>query len=122
MFTPFTDAAETLEASVEELTAEIKKVTETPFSRYGIKGSAQGGSIYGAGTGTSDSIPALLSNGEFVVNAKASNKYRGLLESLNANRYQSGGSVGLPIDVSANSYKLPEHQSRGILGRSAAVY
>ena len=32
---------------------------------------AGGGHIAGAGTSTSDSIPAMLSDGEFVMNAKA---------------------------------------------------
>ena len=32
---------------------------------------AGGGAISGAGTSTSDSIPAMLSDGEFVMNAKA---------------------------------------------------
>ena len=32
---------------------------------------ASGGEIVGPGTGTSDSIPAMLSDGEFVITAKA---------------------------------------------------
>ncbi|WP_257129431.1 phage tail length tape measure family protein [Burkholderia sp. FL-7-2-10-S1-D7] len=45
---------------------------------------ASGGAISGPGTGTSDSIPAMLSNGEFVVNAASTKKYRSLLESINS--------------------------------------
>lgn len=37
----------------------------------GIEHKASGGLITGAGTSTSDSIPAMLSNGEFVIRAKA---------------------------------------------------
>lgn len=63
------------------------------FSTGGIvgkpRGYATGGHIKGAGTGTSDSIPAMLSNGEFVVNEKATQRNRGLLEAINA----SGGST-----------------------------
>ena len=33
--------------------------------------AASGGEIMGPGTGTSDSIPAMLSDGEFVMNAQA---------------------------------------------------
>ena len=33
--------------------------------------AARGGAINGPGTSTSDSIPAMLSDGEFVMNAKA---------------------------------------------------
>lgn len=55
---------------------------------------ATGGLIRGAGTGTSDSIPARLSNGEFVVNAKSTARYRPMLEAMNANRFAGGGYAG----------------------------
>jgi hypothetical protein len=56
---------------------------------------ASGGHVSGPGTGTSDSIPAWLSNGEYVVNAAATRKNRALLESINSgNRYAQGGLVG----------------------------
>lgn len=44
---------------------------------------AQGGLVTGPGTGTSDDIPAYLSNGEYVVNAKATAQNRQLLEEIN---------------------------------------
>lgn len=44
---------------------------------------ARGGYVSGAGTSTSDSIPAMLSNGEFVVNAKATSMFPDLLETIN---------------------------------------
>ena len=47
------------------------------------KGFASGGHVRGPGTGTSDSILARLSNGEFVVNANAAAQNRPLLEALN---------------------------------------
>lgn len=46
-------------------------------------GFASGGYVSGPGTGTSDSVPAYLSDGEFVVNAAATRKYRDVLESIN---------------------------------------
>jgi hypothetical protein len=52
-------------------------------------GKAAGGMIYGPGTGTSDSILTPLSNGEYVVNAKATARNRQLLEAINA-----GGRIG----------------------------
>jgi muramidase (phage lysozyme) len=58
---------------------------------------ASGGPVWGAGSATSDSIPAMLSNGEFVVNAKATDKHRGLLESINNHqvpKFADGGGVG----------------------------
>ena len=63
----------------------------------GLFGFAEGGHVSGPGTGTSDSIPARLSNGEFVVNAKATRKNRAVLEAINTGRVSSfaeGGFAG----------------------------
>lgn len=67
------------------------------FSRGGIVKAAGGGSIMGAGTGTSDSIPAMLSNGEYVLTASAVSRLGiPFLDKLNAGDlpgYSSGGPV-----------------------------
>ena len=55
---------------------------------------ATGGLVEGAGSGTSDSIPAMLSNGESVMTAQATSSFAPILSSLN----QMGG--GVPINVS----------------------
>lgn len=58
---------------------------------------ANGGYVSGPGTSTSDSIPARLSDGEFVVNAAATRRHRALLEAVNDNRvaaFAGGGAVG----------------------------
>jgi hypothetical protein len=59
---------------------------------------ADGGIIYGAGHGTSDSVPILASSGEFVVNAAATARHRPLVEAINAGsplpRYATGGEIG----------------------------
>lgn len=44
---------------------------------------AQGGLVTGEGTGTSDSIPAMLSNGESVMTARATSAYGSVLSALN---------------------------------------
>lgn len=62
-------------------------------------GQASGGLIRGPGSGTSDSIPARLSNGEYVVNAAATARHRDLLEAINAKRYAQGGLVGGNVAV-----------------------
>jgi hypothetical protein len=55
---------------------------------------ASGGYIAGPGTGTSDDIPAMLSNGEYVVKASAVRKYGvGFLDRVNAGKYARGGLV-----------------------------
>lgn len=57
------------------------------------KGFSTGGYVQGAGTGTSDSIPARLSNGESVMTAKATSMFSPILSAFN----QLGG--GVPIVV-----------------------
>lgn len=67
------------------------------FKAFG-KGFATGGSVDGPGTGTSDSIPAMLSNGEYVLNAQAVDRLGvPFLNGLNTGRlrgFASGGLVG----------------------------
>lgn len=63
----------------------------------GVVEAATGGLIRGPGTGTSDSIPARLSNGEYVVNAAATARNRDLLEAINSGKvaaFATGGLVG----------------------------
>lgn len=70
------------------------------------KGFATGGSVDGPGTGTSDSIPAMLSNGEYVLNAQAVDRLGvPFLNGLNTGRlrgFASGGLVG-----SGGAYNRP---------------
>lgn len=68
------------------------------YSKGGYVKAASGGFISGPGTATSDSIPARLSNGEFVTNAAATKRFRPLLEGINAGRLPTlaaPGSTGL---------------------------
>lgn len=59
---------------------------------------ASGGAVAGPGTGTSDSVPAMLSNGEYVLNAQAVDRLGvPFLNGLNTGRlrgFASGGLVG----------------------------
>lgn len=55
-------------------------------------GFADGGEIGGSGSG--DTVPAMLTPGEFVINTKASKKYAKLLTVLNGNKFAMGGVVG----------------------------
>lgn len=52
----------------------------------GLLGFAEGGHVSGPGTSTSDSIPAMLSDGEFVVNAKSTKRHRAMLEAINSGK------------------------------------
>jgi|GEM_PF-3403495 len=58
---------------------------------------AEGGRVRGPGTGTSDSILARISDGEYVVNARATEQHLPLLEEINKSGlpgYARGGMVG----------------------------
>lgn len=90
-----TSALGTLAVSATATAVALKAVSASGFaSPLKFVGAATGGAIYGAGTGTSDSIPAMLSNGEYVVRAAAV-KQLGVpfLDALNTGDY-SGFSTG----------------------------
>ena len=73
--------ATTITAIISGMTSAISTVKGAKF--------ATGGYVSGPGTGTSDSIPARLSNGESVINARSTAMFGPLLSSLN----QAGGGV-----------------------------
>lgn len=66
----------------------------------GMSAFASGGYVSGAGTGKSDSIPAMLSNGEYVINADAVRRVGvSALNRINQGTsagFADGGSVGTP--------------------------
>lgn len=59
-----------------------------------VTGFAEGGLVPGFGGPRSDNVPAMLSPGEFVVNADATREFLPLLRRINARRYADGGLVG----------------------------
>lgn len=61
----------------------------------GVQTFATGGAVRGPGTATSDSIPAYLSNGEYVMRAAAVQRYGfAFFDRLNAMHFAQGGFVG----------------------------
>ena len=56
----------------------IKNLVSVPEPAF-----AQGGLVNGAGSGTSDSVSARLSNGESVINARSTSMFKPLLSALN---------------------------------------
>ncbi|MFG1790362.1 phage tail tape measure protein [Nocardia sp. NPDC049149] len=81
-----------------------------------IPGFATGGHITGPGTGTSDSIVARLSDGEFVVNAKATSEHLGLLHAIN-----SGSMSGSPDGGVFGDGGLPGFASGGLVSADQLV-
>lgn len=59
---------------------------------------ATGGPIHGPGSGTSDSVPILASNGEFMINAKSTKKWYHLIRAINNDSlpgFVDGGYIGM---------------------------
>lgn len=81
--------ASTIATVIANMTTAISLVKSAKF--------ADGGLVEGSGTGTSDSIPAMLSNGESVMTAKATSMFAPLLSAINV----AGG--GVPIQVREKS-------------------
>lgn len=76
---------------------------------------ASGGTVFGPGSGTSDSISARLSNGESVNTAQATSMFSPLLSALN----QIGG--GVPITSANPQQQLGEDMLANAFARGAAM-
>ena len=75
---------------------------------------ASGGSVDGPGTGTSDSIPAMLSNGEYVLNAQAVDRLGvPFLNGLNTGRLRGFASGGLVGSGGVAGYKAERGSNSG---------
>lgn len=94
----------TLGANSVPAAAALTSTTALATSLAVIPGFATGGYVSGAGTGTSDSITARLSDGEFVVNAAATKRNRALLEAINSNdRVSVGGGSTASVPTQPSS-------------------
>lgn len=81
-------------AAVATTVATVLANIATAVSTVKSANFAEGGKVNGPGTGTSDSIPANLSNGEFVMTAKATKIFEPLLTVMN--------SIGAGVPISMN--------------------
>lgn len=99
--------ASTVATVLANIATAIKTVKSAKF--------AQGGTIQGAGSGTSDSIRARVSNGESVNTAQATSLFAPLLSSLN----QLGG--GVPIVAVSPQQQIGEDMLANAFARGAAM-
>lgn len=83
-------------AAIATTVATVLANVATAISTVKSAKFAEGGKVVGPGTGTSDSINAQLSNGEYVMTAKATKMFEPMLAAMNAI-----GS-GVPIASSRN--------------------
>lgn len=84
-------------AAIGTVVAAVTTVMSTAVKSVKSAKFASGGLVTGPGTGTSDSIPAQLSNGESVLTARATSMFAPILSSFN----MMGG--GVPINVAETS-------------------
>lgn len=75
---------------------------------------AEGGLVTGEGTGTSDSIPAMLSNGESVMTARTTAMFAPVLSAFN----QMGG--GVPISLAYGGTSMGEEMLARAFARGAS--
>jgi hypothetical protein len=86
-----------------------------------VSAFAQGGPIYGPGTKTSDSVPAMLSHGEYVIKASSVDKYgTGFLNQVNTGKYADGGEVGA-IKGGGSSASSPKSVNSNPVGYASAL-
>ena len=114
-------------AAKESVVGTVGNVKDTVAGWFGMN---EGGAISGDGSGTSDSIPAMLSDGEFVINAKSTKLFGPLLEALNGQKFAKGGRVGAMKQVQnyaaggtvsdAKSYQFLQFEE-GLFSMSATI-
>lgn len=100
---------------------QVVKQTGAAHGQVGAAYNAEGGTIVGPGTGTSDSILSWVSNGEEITRAIMAEKHRPLLKAINADRvdeyfrsaprHATGGTVGYRTPV---QYASPAGYSNSI--------
>ena len=92
-------------AAIATTVATVLANIATAVSTVKSANFAKGGKVEGPGTGTSDSIPANLSNGEFVSTAKATELFEPLLRVMNAI------GAGVPINVTGAYERVENAES-----------
>lgn len=79
---------------------------------------AQGGFVYGGGGSITDSIPAMLSNGEFVMNARSAEMFSPILTAMN----NIGKMPNTSLPKSLESQSLVDVMSQGMNNRPIKTY
>lgn len=83
-------------AAIATTVATVLANVATAISTVKSAKFATGGKVVGPGTGTSDSVPAQLSNGEYVMTARATRMFEPMLAAMN------NIGAGVPIASSRN--------------------
>jgi len=99
-----------------------KRAPAAGLARGGVVYASAGQSIDFAPRGT-DTVPAMLTPGEFVVNRKATRSNLPLLQNINSGKYSKGGKVNYLADGGiVPSAQWSTSGSTGLLDRSKRTY
>lgn len=98
------DARLAPERAKQKADATRKKAIQIDEENAGglIAAFAAGGKL--PGYGKKDTVPAMLTPGEFVVNAESTRKFLPSLQKMNAARYAAGGGVSIPQGAPAGAF------------------
>ena len=110
---PFPANLAAIATTVATILSNVATATKTVKSAK----FATGGLVEGPGTGTSDSIPAMLSNGESVLTARATSMFAPVLSTFN----QIGGGVPIQATETANSVAGEEMLAKAFMQGAAAL-
>ncbi|MGW6652489.1 hypothetical protein AMK23_26345 [Streptomyces sp. CB02130] len=95
--------------------------SQLKYANGGLVGYPGGGMVTGPGTGTSDSILARVSNGEFVVRARSVAKYgAAFLSAINEGRLGMAATVG-GVGMAGAGAEAGRGLSAGLRGSTAGV-
>lgn len=83
---------------------------------------ADGGLFRGQGGPRDDANLARLSDGEFIVNAASTSRYRDLLEAINTNRLQFNPMSSAPAAIVATDSGINARQVAGMIERGLKAY
>ncbi len=101
-----------ISVKVPDSTSGAASSTPSGASVSKPRGLAMGGYVSGGGTSTSDSIPALLSNGESVINAASTQMFKPLLSTINqiggGRKFASGGVISSEFNQSSAMTSLTD--------------
>jgi TP901 family phage tail tape measure protein len=91
---------------------EVQIGVDSPSSTRYVKKLYTGGQIKGPGTGTSDSIPAMLSNGEYVIKQSAVKQYGvSFFDAINNQKFAAGGYANVPKYADGGYMNIPKFQN-----------
>ncbi len=97
---------------------QIAVISSQQFARGGYVSDKKGAYIKGPGTGTSDSIPARISNGESVINAKSTKQFYQQLSDIN----EAGGGRRFPGIKPGKSYPVQYRQAMNLAMGGVVAY